>query len=68
MTQNNNYKFGASGNVNESNETPPTNYFDKKHIWIWILVGFIIFVLVGTLIAMWVKKGRLSRIKSKTVF
>ena len=40
--------------------------FDNQHIWMWVLGGFLLFVIVGTLMALWVKKGRLTRHKAKS--
>ena len=52
--------------TSSQNDDNSSSLFDNKHIWMWVLGGFFIFIIVGTLIALWVKKGRLSRAKPKT--
>lgn len=50
----------SSSSQTDTDNEKTTNLFDNKHIWMWILGGFFIFIIVGILIVLWVKKkGRL---------
>lgn len=55
----------SSSSQTDTDNEKTTNLFDNKHIWMWILGGFFIFIIVGINCIMGKKKRKIIEDKTQ---